>query len=736
MDQKLSEGRIFIMKISPSQKESMLIITDPCGNPLRPEGRWCAQRDPSSSRKNSSHIPHDLLPKQASRTHRVHLNAKPVEMTTKNKNSVILSLFIGVIFSLLGAIGSTGFAQAAEQTPVPAEVHESQNTKIVHVAKNGSDSNNGTKHEPFLTIGAAAKIAQPGDVIEVHEGTYREWVKPPRGGLSNDKRIVYRAARGEKVHLKGSERITTWTPGGNGVWKTEVPNSVFGDYNPYGITVSGGWLEYGKWHHLGQVYLNGKGFLEVESSNELAATMYSWQGYIDGSATIITANFGEGVDPNVELAEVNARECVFMPETPGINYITVDGFSMSQAANNWTPPTQKLQIGVIAPRMGKGWIIENCEILHGKSIAIALGNDSNADHTNIELFGDHIIRNNHIHHCGQGGIIGKHGATRSTITGNLIEDINYLKEFGGWESAGIKFHQSTDVDITSNVIRRVQTKFICAGFGIWIDWGNQGFRISRNIIYDNDNYGIHLEMNHGPLLVDNNIVVGNTSIKAKGTEIGQYPGGINTSTDGVIYAHNLFVDAATVYTDFPNRKSMYFVPHSKIEAGKREGTPREDKWINNLFVGKGLDFLPFLRFRRAEFKESETQVDLEEFRGAPGMQCDYNLYVGGAKPASFGDAHAVVDPTAANFKIESSDNGASVSFFITNAFSKLQGPLVDSTLAGVISTTKQTLEDKHGEKIVVNRDYSDREFTTPTPGPLANLKPGTNLVTWSLKKRY
>ena len=569
----------------------------------------------------------------------------------------------------------------------------------------------------------------------MHEGTYREWVKPMRGGSDDNKRIVYSAARGEKVYLKGSERITNWTPGGNGVWKTEVPNSVFGDYNPYGLTVSGGWLEYGKWRHLGQVYLNGKGFLEVESSNEMAATLYSWQGYVTDSATIINANFGEGVDPNTELSEINVRQCVFMPDVPGINFITVDGLSISQAANNWTPPSMKLQVGVIGPRMGKRWIIQNCDISHAKSTGIALGSAPDVDYAKIDLYGDHVIRNNHIHHCGQGGIIGINGATRSTISGNLIEEINYLKEFGGWETAAIKLHRSVDVDISDNVIRGVHTIFTCAGFGIWMDWGNQGVRISRNIIYNNDNYGIHLEMNHGPFLVDNNIVVGNSLVKVRGTEIGQYPGGVNSSTDGVVYAHNLFVDAATVYTEFPNRKSLYFTPHTKIEAGKRDGTPGEDLWMNNIFIGKGLDKLPFLRFRLVAGEKSELKVELEDFQGAPGMRCDYNLYLAGAKPASFGDAHAAIDPSAANFKIESGEKGASISFYMNDTHSNLQGPLVDSALAGLNSTTKQTLEDKNGVKIVVDTDLSGLQFKTPAPGPLSNLKQGTNTFTWNLKER-
>jgi parallel beta-helix repeat protein len=395
----------------------------------------------------------------------------------------------------------------------------------------------------------------------------------------------------------------------------------------------------------------------------------------------------------------------------------------------------KLQVGAITPRMGKRWIIQDCEISHAKSIGIALGSAPDADYANIDAYGDHLIRNNHIHHCGQGGIIGINGATRSTISGNLIEEINYLKEFGGWETAAIKFHRSVDVDISDNVIRGVHTMFTCAGFGIWMDWGNQGVRISRNIIYNNDNFGIHLEMNHGPFLVDHNIVVGNTRIKVRGTEIGQYPGGVNSSTDGVIYAHNLFVDAATVYTDFPLRKSLYFLPHTKTEAGRRDGTPREDKWVNNLFIAKGLDQLAFLRFRLKAGEKSELKVDLEDFQGAPGMLCDYNLYLSGAKPASFGDTHAASSPSAANFKIESHAHGAEMSFQLDDITTSLQGPLVDSALAGVISTTQQTLEDKNGLKIVVDTDLNGVPFKTPTPGPLSTLKKGTNTFSWKLKER-
>ena len=88
-----------------------------------------------------------------------------------------------------------------------------------HVAKEGRDSNLGSASSPFLSIQAAANVAQPGDTITVHGGTYRERVNPPRGGSSEDQRILYRAAPGERVEVKGSERITNWVRFKGDVWK-------------------------------------------------------------------------------------------------------------------------------------------------------------------------------------------------------------------------------------------------------------------------------------------------------------------------------------------------------------------------------------------------------------------------------------------------------------------------------------------------------------------------------------
>ncbi len=74
----------------------------------------------------------------------------------------------------------------------------------IHVAVNGKDSGQGTAAAPLRTIQRAADLAQPGDIITVHAGVYRERISPPRGGESDAKRITFRAAPGEKV---GDQRL-------------------------------------------------------------------------------------------------------------------------------------------------------------------------------------------------------------------------------------------------------------------------------------------------------------------------------------------------------------------------------------------------------------------------------------------------------------------------------------------------------------------------------------------------
>jgi alpha-N-arabinofuranosidase len=239
-----------------------------------------------------------------------------------------------------------------------------------HVATTGNDGNAGSAVAPLRTISAAAQRAQAGDTITVHAGVYRERVSPPRGGQSDAKRIIYRAAPGERVTIKGSEIVKGWSKVQGEVWKLTLPNTFFGGFNPYRDVIHGDWFDgKGRTHHTGAVYLNGDwqawtsreakikptsgvktlclAFKSPPPDPQFASTLNPqlWLAHVDATNTVIWARF-KGIDPNREVVEINVRPTVFTPERAGIDYITVRGFDLRHAAAPWAPPTAG-QIGVI-----------------------------------------------------------------------------------------------------------------------------------------------------------------------------------------------------------------------------------------------------------------------------------------------------------------------------------------------------------------------------------------------------
>src|SRR3954454_3045233 len=145
---------------------------------------------------------------------------------------------------------------------------------VFHVATTGSDSSDGSPDQPLRTISRAAERAQAGDTVVVHEGVYREWVRPPRGGLSDQRRVTYEAAPGEHVVIKGSEQVSGWEPVEGTVWKVSVPNSLFGRVNPFATVIDGDWIVYPEKDsprkHTGDVYLNGMSFFEGTSLQDVS----------------------------------------------------------------------------------------------------------------------------------------------------------------------------------------------------------------------------------------------------------------------------------------------------------------------------------------------------------------------------------------------------------------------------------------------------------------------------------
>ncbi len=617
--------------------------------------------------------------------------------------------------------------------------------KEYHVSVNGNDTNKGTQTKPFRTINYAAQLALPGDTIIVHSGEYREWVNPARGGESDSKRIVYRAAKNEKVAIKGSEVVTGWAQvaGSQGVWKVVIPNTFFGDYNPYKDTINGDWFRpQGRIHHTGDVFLNGKSLYEKEllskvinpvpdtSITDKEGSVYTWFCENDPVNTTIWCNF-HTYDPNKELTEISTRRTCFFPLKQGINYLTIQGFDFSQAATQWAAPTAE-QVGMVATHWNKGWIIENNVIHDTKCSGITLGKErgtgqnvwsanpaiGGATHYievifrtlyhgwNQKNIGSHIVRNNEIYNCEQAGICGSMGAAFSLIENNHIYNITVKKQFAGAEMAGIKFHGAIDTRIIHNRIHGSTD-------GIWLDWMAQGTRVSNNLLYNNSACDIELEVNHGPTLIDNNLLLSRV--------------GIVSTSQGTAYVHNLIAGQVAMWSQ-PDRSVPYHLPHSTSIAGFSPILSGDDRYYNNIFLG----YDPQENIVKQRF--NFPMIDYE--KAQLPVWINDNAYYHKAVPYSK-ETHFIINSDFdSNPNVVERGENVYLQFSIDSNLRVFKTQLISTGLLGKALFANAAYEDPEGSQLVLDTDYlgAIRTAENCIPGPFVKLDPGRNeLKVWQIK---
>lgn len=578
----------------------------------------------------------------------------------------------------------------------------------IHVATTGDDNNSGTEDAPLRNIATAAKRAQAGDEIIVHAGLYREQIDPPRGGTSESARIVYRAATGEHVEIRGSEPITDWERHEDNLWRVSVCNALFGDFNPFNDRIHGDWFnDMGRDHHTGTVYLEGDWLTEAASLEELNSSsgVLHWHARVDADQTTIYANFGT-VDPNKTTTEINSRQSVFYPSKPGINFITVKGFTMRHAATPWAPPTVE-QVGLIGTHWSCGWIIEDNVISHSTCSGITLGKYGEpADYANVEertlagsdgadqytdtvrraikhgwsydTVGNHLVRNNHISHCEQTGICGSLGGICSQITGNVIHDIYVRRLFTGCEQAGIKLHAPLDTLVKDNYIYRTVN-------ALWMDWMTQGTRITGNLCHDSHDQDLFVEVNHGPFVVDNNLFLS--------------PVACLNASQGGSYLHNLFAGVFKHRAE-PERTTPYQLPHSTGIGGLSKIAGGDDRYYNNIFCGA---------------------PGLEKFghTGHP-IWSTGNVYINGAKPSAH-DTNTVIATDEQPPRLIFDGEQVCIEFKeIAKWLLHGKTTAVTSNSLGQAKLSGVPFEDFNGQSLHLDHDYLNQTRTVshPSAGPL------------------
>ncbi|MDI9498004.1 MAG: right-handed parallel beta-helix repeat-containing protein [Bacillota bacterium] len=646
----------------------------------------------------------------------------------------------------------------------------------------------GTKDRPFRKIQQAAEVARPGDEVIVLPGIYRELVNPKFAG-TDEAPIVYRASEYGRTVITGAEIIKNWVNTEGDVWKTTVPNSFFGGYNPYTEVIYGDWYRgLDRINHLGMIYFNGKALVEEDSYVKMVngkalewawdkeySKNHKWFTEQDGDNTVLYARFPEG-DPNENCVEINVRRRVFFPEKTGINYITVQGFVLKQAATQWAPPTA-FQEGLIGPHWSKGWVIEDCEISDSRCSGISLGkcwhpsnnrwtSDKVKDGTQLErdiilyaqhtgwskeTVGSHVVRRCKIYNCGQTGICGHLGGVFSVIEDNDIHDINTCGEFSGSELGGIKLHAPIDTIIRRNHIHHCHR-------GIWLDWQTQGTRVTQNLFHDNDGIegvrvseDLYIEVSHGPALVDNNLFLSNFALRER--------------SQGLAFVHNIIAGPIDIGSS-GGRFTPYHFHHETDVMGFMTILNGDNRFYNNVFIQRDIpeEFRTVRNLEDAVAIEGmntsiNTETGLQIYNDFPlhdeyyygftdegskkttwGRQYDYsaalpmyvsgNVYYNGAQPYKKETDNHVDNENVVSIELIEKDGKYILK---TNLYDFLPRDMktqfISTAFLGIAFQPEMAYENPDGSPIFVNEDYlGNPRDCHPLPGPFE--KGDSEFVVW------
>jgi parallel beta-helix repeat protein len=383
-----------------------------------------------------------------------------------------------------------------------------------HVAANderASDENAGGRDDPFRTIQRAAMCARAGDTVVIHQGEYRECVRPFGGGRDYGAMITYQAAEDARPVIKAMD---VWQP----VWQKEDTGCWSAGYTPLSWDKPGG----GPQERCEQVFVDGGLLQHVETKDAFRARPQTM--WIDDDTSRIWIHLPEGRDPAHAVIERSVRAQCFTPAVRGLGYIRVRGLHMQGgAAHKWHGANwhEINHMSVLSVEGGHHWILEDNVMEWGNAQGLELAIGGFAEPmkklpiVTIPLaqrelkihrlegvqLGGTIARRNTIRYNGIAGIVGIGGANELVIEDNCVYGNNRKHHHRTCEEAGIKIHSMRNGRISGNTIADNDCH------GIWIDCRCAHNRISGNILKNNTSHAIFHEISDGPLLVDNNVII-------------------------------------------------------------------------------------------------------------------------------------------------------------------------------------------------------------------------------------
>ena len=275
--------------------------------------------------------------------------------------------------------------------------------------------------------------------------------------------------------------------------------------------------------------------------------------------------------------------------------------------------------------------------------------------------------------------------------------------------AGIKLHAAIDVVIRGNHIHHT-----CRG--LWLDWMAQGTRVSANLFHNNDQ-DIFVEVDHGPFLVDNNLLLSGISLL--------------DMSEGGAYAYNLLTGKIISRPEL-GRSTPYHPAHSTAVAGLCNIQGGDDRFYNNILVGSGSAAAD--KPSAKDPKQAAAGFGLWVYDARPfPLQTGGNVYLNYARPYR-GEAKPTVDD-AADPEVKIVEEGPKTYLRLTlgQAVQRANTVPVTTALLGKAKIAGLAYENADGSPLKVDTDYfgKKRNAANPTAGPFENPGSGPlNLKVW------
>ena len=422
---------------------------------------------------------------------------------------------------------------------------KTQYKTLLHVSqKSGSLNGDGSEKNPFLTIAQAVPLAKPGTKVIIHEGIYRETVRPIYGGNSETEMVMFCAAEGEQVEITGAEIFNGTFRDSEGwkkqegtirnrydfdqpeakVYAAKFDRNAFIGTNPFGA-INGPVLPW--WNgpvpklfnaknetnrqivslRRGMLFCDGERMEQVLNYYQLGEKDNRF--FIEDDGITFHIRFKGDSAPEGHTLEYTAREYGFYPEEKYFAYIHLQNLTFTKGGNGFPPP----QAGVISTNCGHHWLVEGCKVLYANGVGMDIGFQC-PNRFSTEPRGHHIIRGCEFSYCGIVGLTGMPANSETFYLDNimpsiLVEDCRFVDNcYHNFESlcenAAFKMHRLHDSLIINNYISGV-------GYasGIWLDSFNENVLVEGNVILHvvGTYGGIFLEASNDLLTVRHNIVI-------------------------------------------------------------------------------------------------------------------------------------------------------------------------------------------------------------------------------------